>query len=86
MYQLIIRPRAEKHFSRLPQKLQQKIANGLKKLEADPFQIGLDIKKLAGTQKSYRLRVGELRVIYQLDTKIKEISVEDIDFRRTTTY
>ncbi|MDO8570342.1 MAG: type II toxin-antitoxin system RelE/ParE family toxin [Candidatus Daviesbacteria bacterium] len=86
MYHLIIRPRAEKHFSRLPQKIQQKIANGLRKLESDPFQIGLDIKKLTGTQKSYRLRVGELRVIYQLDTKIKEISVEDIDFRRTNTY
>ncbi len=86
MYQLIICPRAEKHFSRLPRKLQQKIANSLKKLEADPFQIGLDIKKMVGTKRSYRLRIGELRVIYQLDTKIKEISVEDIDFRRTATY
>lgn len=86
MYQLIVRPRAEKHFSKLPQKLQQKIAVSLKKLETDPFQAGLDVKKLAGTQRSYRLRIGELRVIYQLDTNTHEISVEDIDFRRTTTY
>lgn len=86
MYQLIIRPRAEKHFSRLPRKLQQKITNSLKKLEENPFQASLDIKKLAGTKTSFRLRVGELRVIYQLDTKVKQISVEDIDFRRTTTY
>lgn len=86
MYQLIIRPRVEKHFSKLPQKLQQKIIGSLKKLEVDPFQAGLDIKKLVTTQKSYRLRVGELRIIYQLNTKTKEITVEDIDFRRTTTY
>lgn len=86
MYSLIIRPKAEKHFAKLPQKLQQRILKGLKKLEDNPFQAGLDIKKLAGTQKSYRLRVGELRVIYQLDSSIQNISVEDIDFRRTTTY
>ncbi len=86
MYSLIIRPKAEKHFAKLPQKLQQKILKGLKRLGYNPFQTGLDIKKLAGTEKSYRLRVGELRVIYQLDTKVKNISVEDIDFRRTTTY
>lgn len=86
MYQLIIRPKAEKHFARLPRRLQERIFKSLKRLEDNPFQVGLDIKKLMGTQKSYRLRVGELRVIYELDTGKKEIFVVDIDFRRTTTY
>ncbi len=86
MYKITIRPKAEKHFARVPKNLQEKIAKKLKQLEKDPFQVGLDIKKLAGTQKSYRLRVGELRVIYQMDTNLKEIFVVDIDFRRTTTY
>jgi len=84
MYNLIIRPRAEKHFAKLPQKLQERVLKGLRKL--DPFQAGLDIKKLAGTQRSYRLRISEIRVIYQLDTNSHQVSVEDIDFRRTTTY
>lgn len=86
MYQLTIRPRAEKHFAKLPKKLQEKVAGELKLLQQDPFQTGLDIKKLAGTNKSYRLRVGEIRMIYQMDTTLKEIFVEDIDFRTTTTY
>ncbi|EKD85488.1 MAG: hypothetical protein ACD_38C00012G0002 [uncultured bacterium] len=86
MYNLIIRPRAEKHFAKLPQKLQERVLKGLRKLESDPFQAGLDIKKLAGTQRSYRLRISEIRVIYQLDTNSHQVSVEDIDFRRTTTY
>lgn len=86
MYSLIVRPKAEKHFSKLPNKLQMRVLKGLKKLEDNPFQSGMDIKKLTGTQKSYRLRTGELRIIYQLDTNSKSISVEDIDFRRTTTY
>lgn len=86
MYQITIRPKAEKHFSKLPKNLQEKIAKRLKKLEDNPFQVGLDVKKLVGTEKSYRLGVGELRVIYQIDTSLKEIFVVDIDFRTTTTY
>ena len=86
MYKLIIRPKAEKNFSKIPQKLQEKILKSLKKLEDNPFQEGLDIKKLVGTKKSYRMRVGELRVIYEMDTNLKEIFVTDIDFRRTNSY
>lgn len=86
MYKVTISTKADKHFGRLPKNLQKKIAKKLKQLEGDPFQKGLDIKKLAGTEKSYRLRVGELRLIYQMDTNLKEIFVADIDFRRTTTY
>lgn len=86
MYQVTIRSKAEKHFSRLPKSLQEKIAKKLKQLEENPFQAGLDIKKLAGTKKSYRLRVREIRIIYQMDTGLKEIIIADIDFRRTTTY
>lgn len=86
MYQVTIRSKAEKHFSRLPKNLQERVARKLKQLEEYPFQAGLDIKRLAGTEKSYRLRVGEIRIIYQMDTSSKEILVADIDFRRTTTY
>ena len=86
MYRLKIRPRAEKNFAKLPKKIQTRVLESLKKLENDPFQKGMDIKKLANTKKSYRLRIGEIRVIYEMDTKIKEIFVTDIDFRRTTTY
>lgn len=86
MYQLTIRSKAEKNFSKLPKNLQERVAKKLKLLEQDPFQIGLDVKKMAGTDKSYRLRVGEIRVIYQMDTDLKEIFVVDIDFRTTTFY
>lgn len=86
MYSLLIRPKAEKNFAKIPQKLKLKVLQNLKKLEQDPFQNSLDVKKLTGTKRSYRLRVGEIRVIYELDTKTKEIFVGDIDFRRTGTY
>lgn len=86
MYCLLIRPRAEKNFARFPRQLQTKISSTLKKLQDDPFAKNLDVKKLVGTSKSYRLRVGEVRIIYEVDTRAKQIYVTDIDFRRTTTY
>lgn len=86
MYQITISSTAEKHFARLPKNLQEKVARKLKLLAESPFQTGLDIKKLAGTEKSYRLRVGELRIIYQMNSQLKTIFVADIDFRTSTTY
>ena len=86
MYKLLVRPRAEKNFAKLPQKVRLKVLQSLKKLEEDPYKNSLDIKKLTGTKDSFRLRIGEIRVIYELDSKNSEIFVGDIDFRRTGTY
>ena len=86
MYSLTIRPKVEKRFSLFPKNLQQNVVKRLLQLQATPFQASLDIKKLTGTQRSFRLRVGEIRIIYELDTKAKTILVSDIDFRRTTFY
>lgn len=86
MYKLVVKPSADKNFSKIPKKFQEKVFKKLTLLEIDPFQSGIDVKKLTGSKKSYRLRVGELRVIYELDTDKKEIFVTDIDFRRTTSY
>ncbi|MBI2596513.1 type II toxin-antitoxin system RelE/ParE family toxin [Candidatus Daviesbacteria bacterium] len=86
MYRLATLPRAEKHFAKLPQKTQQKIFIALSKLANNPFNRELNIKKMVASKQSYRLRVGELRVIYEMDTKSKAIFILDIDFRRTTTY
>lgn len=41
---------------------------------------GTDIKKLKG-QEMYRLRVGNYRILYTTDEKIKIITVENIDNR-----
>ena len=50
-------------------------------LAADPFAKGLDTKRLQG-RDGYRLRVGEWRVLHDLDTKAKSISIEDIADRK----
>jgi len=79
-------PQQKSTSKKLPQEAKKRILVALNKLRTDPFQKGIDVKRLHGTKWSYRLRVGELRVIYQMDAKKKEIFVVDVDFRRTTTY
>ena len=41
---------------------------------------GTDIQKLSGVNK-YRLRVGNYRVIYEIDNGIRLINIENVDNR-----
>ena len=81
MYQLLYHPRTEKFLKKISQKELSKIILKLERLRKDPNNKNLNIKKLATTQKSYRLRLGNIRVIYELDKKNKIIYIHDIDFR-----
>jgi mRNA-degrading endonuclease RelE of RelBE toxin-antitoxin system len=56
-----------KDIERLDKKIREKIITDLTSLSRFPFDFKRDIKKLKGIGKNiYRLRVGELRVIYFL--------------------
>jgi len=66
---------AERQLSRLPRREQERIADAIDELEADPFQG--DVRPLRGRhQRRYRKRVGRYRIIFQLrhDERIVEIS------------
>ena len=42
---------------------------------------GSDIKRLQGCNNLYRLRVGNIRVLYSIKESLKIISIENIDNR-----
>lgn len=90
MYKVFFREKALKALQRkLHPKDKDRILQRIEVLSEDPFSSSLDVKKLSGfenIQKAYRLRVGEIRVIYELDTQTKKIIIYKIDYRRTTTY
>lgn len=70
----------------LPPKERRRVANGLKALGADPItpRSGCDVKKLEGGEPAkYRLRVGDWRAVYVVDTA--EVRVIEI-FRRGRGY
>jgi len=65
-YEIEFTRAAEKAFSSLPSEIQGRIDRALDGLENDPWPTGH--KKLKGSKEVvYRVRVGDYRVIYQVE-------------------
>ncbi len=85
MYQVNFTELAKKSLKKLPTDYQIKVKEIVQKLSNNPFV--LDIKKLHHTYKaSHRLRIGSYRIFLDINTKLKEIIIIDIDRRTTQTY
>ena len=78
-YQVIIKHSAEKELDALQANLHERIVKRLLALEENPRPTGS--KKLQG-QESYRLRVGDYRVLYTIDDKTKQVTVLSVGHRR----
>ena len=78
-YQVIIKHSAEKELDALQTTLHERMVKRLLALEENPRPTGS--KKLQG-QESYRLRVGDYRVLYAIDDKNKQVIVLAVGHRR----
>ena len=85
MFNLIYSPRAHKSLKRFPKEYQRLILKKITILEENPKPRGHD-KILAKNPPLYRIRIGEYRVFYFINDKIKEIIIVDIKRRTTQTY
>jgi mRNA interferase RelE/StbE len=75
---------AQKEFLKLPPKDQARVKNALIAMEEDPFSG--DIKRLKGQISAWRRRVGNYRIVYDLNLEEKKIIVHGILRRTSTTY
>lgn len=64
-YTIQIKPSAQKELVKIPQPQRGSIAKRIDRLAADPRP--KDAKKLSTEQSLYRVRVGDYRVIYQVE-------------------
>ena len=64
MYDIIFSPLAQKKFGKLTKKMQERIISSLKRIRIRPESF---VKKLVGYDSLYRLRVGDYRVILEID-------------------
>lgn len=81
MYKLLYHPRCKKFLKKIPKKDSKRIVEKIDEVCENPFSESLNIKKLADTKNSYRLRVGNIRIVYEVDTLGQKLFVADIDFR-----
>jgi mRNA interferase RelE/StbE len=71
-YRIVIRHQAEKELGRLGHDEQKRIGRKLLQLEGEPLPAG--VKALQGRQ-GYRIRIGDYRVLYDLDEASKTVIV-----------
>jgi mRNA interferase RelE/StbE len=84
MYQAIFSRRAEKAFLDLPTKEAQRVKQAVEKLEQNPRTYGT-IKLENAPVASYRYRVGNYRLLFDIDDEAKLIEILDIRKRDERT-
>lgn len=78
-YEVFLQPRARKEFLALPPNLAKRIAESLQVLEENPRSH--QCIKLSGSE-SYRLRVGDYRILYDIEESSRKVLVYRIKHRR----
>ncbi|MFZ4675477.1 MAG: type II toxin-antitoxin system RelE family toxin [Nodosilinea sp.] len=79
-YEVEFKASAAKEFRKLPPDIKARIRKAIGALQADPRPAG--VKKLAGETNLYRIRIGEFRVIYEIDDEAKILVVTRVRHRR----
>ncbi|HSM80300.1 MAG TPA: type II toxin-antitoxin system RelE/ParE family toxin [Nodosilinea sp.] len=79
-YEVQFKASAAKEFRKLTPDLKARIRTAISALQQDPRPPG--VKKLVGETHLYRLRVGDFRVIYEIDDAAKRLVVTRIRHRR----
>lgn len=79
-YSLCYKPSVEKDLLSIPHALASRLLDRINRLPSDPFPS--QSAKLHGAERLYRLRVGDYRVIYEVDRALAKITVHYIRHRR----
>jgi len=79
-YAVEISRTAEKQLKRVPAAMQRRIAAVLLSFEIEPRPLGC--KKLSGFESTYRARVGDYRIIYEIHDTIVRVNVLKIGNRK----
>jgi len=80
VYSVIFKPSVEKDFKKISAATAKRIFDHIERLTANPFP--RQSIKLTGGEAFYRIRVGEYRVIYEVDTQKKHIIIQYVRHRR----
>ncbi len=71
-YQILVSRQAEKEMAKIPKPFYQKIKQAILSLSINPRPVGC--KKLQG-RDGYRVRIGDYRIVYDIDDKIITVQI-----------
>ena len=80
MYTLLIKRSAERDLRRLPHAPFEWVNERILALREDPRPPG--VRKLVGALEGWRIRVGDYRILYQIDDDAQTVTVVRVRHRR----
>ena len=79
-YKIEFTKKANKQFQSLPPHVKKRISPKIENLAQNPRPQG--VVKLSGEDDAYRIRVGDYRVVYNIEDDILQVLVFRVDHRR----
>ena len=80
MYRVFLERAAEKQLKQLSAKLHDRVIAAIQALAKNPRPTSC--RKLTGTDHDWRIRVGDYRIVYEIDDGLGEVRVNRIRHRR----
>lgn len=85
MYRLVLSNRAEKAFRSIPSPYDKRIKESIIAIEQDPRAMGT-VKLEYAPVAQYRYRVGDYRILFDINEESKTVEILDIRRRGERTY
>lgn len=80
-YEILIKASAEKGMRRLPRDVRERVTSAILELREEPRPPG--VLKLKGMgEEGWRIRVGDYRVVYQIDDGLCQVTIYRVRHRR----
>jgi mRNA interferase RelE/StbE len=79
-YDVAFKPSVEKDLKRVPKQVVARILERIEALAINPLPPGC--AKLSGAERLYRIRVGQYRVVYGIDSEARVVTVHYVRHRR----
>ena len=79
-YQIEFKPSASQELEKLPKQIIPKVVEAIQGLAENPYPQG--VKKLTGFDRTYRIRVGDYRIMYGIYEKLLMIEIIRIRHRK----
>ncbi len=80
MYEVYLERSAENDLKRLPTSIFHRIIPQIKALVENPRPSGC--RKITGSKNDWRIRIGDYRIIYEIDEKAKTVRIMRVRHRR----
>lgn len=83
-YKVEISPAAGKDLKRLPLQVCQRLEQDILALGDNPYPGG--VRKIQGTERAYRIRIGSYRIVYEVYREQKAVVILRVTGRSKSTY